>query len=140
MVCFFQLFFIKCSNNFFILEIINNICLWHCIFNFFNYKNFFRPIWSISFSQNVLYFDILAWSPTWNLWSLSLTSLLKSIYIYIYIYIIYNINRLHFNCSMIWWYGFLYSFTISSNLSIHAFFKIYLLIAYQLNQHPKYCF
>ena len=53
LISFLQFFFIKTSNNFFTIKIINYICPWNCIFNFFNYKNFFRPIWCVSFSKNI---------------------------------------------------------------------------------------
>ena len=56
LISLLQVFFIKCSNNFFTIEIINNICPWNCIFNFTNNKNFFRPIWCISFSKNIFVF------------------------------------------------------------------------------------
>ena len=51
-----QFFFIKCSNDFFTITIINNISPWDCILNFFNHKNSFRPIWSIALSKNFFVF------------------------------------------------------------------------------------
>ena len=56
LISLLQFFFIKCSNNFFTIEIINNICPWNYIFNFFNYKNLFRTICYISFSKNIFVF------------------------------------------------------------------------------------
>ena len=53
---FLQLFFIKTSSKWFTIQIINNICLRDCIFNFANKKNFFWPIWSVSFINNILVF------------------------------------------------------------------------------------
>ena len=70
--CFLQFFFIKRSNYFFTINIINTICQWCYIFHFINYKKFFRP----SYFRNLffrplaklfLYFDILILSPTLNL-------------------------------------------------------------------------
>ena len=101
MICFFQFFFVQCSNNFFSIKIINNISIWHSIFNFFNHKNFFRPIWNVT-------------SPILNLGSLLLISLLESIYVFHFTsagFILFDI-----------WYLLLYLLTISSNLSIYKFF------------------
>ena len=101
MICLWQFFFIKRSNNFFSIKVFPDISPRNNVFNFFNNKNFFRPIASVSFTKNVFtfwysymsYFDILIWSPTSNLASLSLFSTIKSINVYI--------SRLHFNGSMI---------------------------------------
>ena len=42
--------------------ITNNIWPWYSIFNFFDYNNFFRPIWSVTFCKKTLiFFDILTW-------------------------------------------------------------------------------
>ena len=46
-------FSLKCSNNFSTTEVINNVCPWNCIFNFFNYKNFFRAVSCVSFNKNI---------------------------------------------------------------------------------------
>ena len=54
------------------------------------------------------YFDILTWSPTWNLGTLSLTSLLKSIYVLSIISIDFIL--------IVLWYVLMYSLTVSSNL------------------------
>ena len=80
LVCLLQFVFLKCYNNFFIFNIIDNICTWNCIFNFSNYKSFFRLICSISLSEFILHFDIQTWSSTRNLWYLSLIFLPKSVY------------------------------------------------------------
>ena len=58
-ICFLQFFFIKASNNFFVLKIINNIWSWPGVFNFFTHKNLFRSIWNRAFCKVFLYFDIL---------------------------------------------------------------------------------
>ena len=109
LICFLQFFFLNCSNNIFTIKINNNICPWNWIFNFANYKNLFRPIRSISFSKNVFVFYIFTWSLVLNLGSLALLFFPKSIYI------IFNINRVHFNCSVIC--VLLYLSTISSSSS-----------------------
>ena len=51
-----QFFFIKCSKNFFTIKITNNKCPQSSVFNFFNYKIFFKPIGIISFSKNAFIF------------------------------------------------------------------------------------
>ena len=76
---FLQFFFVKRSNSFFSVRIINNICPWHSMLNFFNHIIFFRPIWNIPFAKFFLYFDILS---VLNLGSLWLISLLESINIF----------------------------------------------------------
>ena len=53
MICFLQFFFIKWSSNLFAIKDINNIYPWLGIFNFFNHKNLFRPIWSVTFYKNI---------------------------------------------------------------------------------------
>ena len=54
---FLQFFILKRSNNFFTVEIINNICPWHSIFNLFNHKSFFRQILSGIFCKIVFLFQ-----------------------------------------------------------------------------------
>ena len=109
LICFLQFFLIKHSNNFFTFKITNNICAWVCVFNFFNHKNFFRPIQNISFSKIFLYLETLTWSPTLNLESLSLTYL--------------SLTSTGFNIIVLW-YVLLYSFTISFNLLMYTLFDI----------------
>ena len=54
-----------------------------------------------------LYFHILAWSPTWNIVSLSLTCLIELIYTLFLRSTVFIL--------IVLWYVLLYSFTISSN-------------------------
>ena len=83
MICFLKFIFVKRSNNFFSNKIINSLCPRHSIFNFFNHKNYFRPIWSVTFCKNILiYFDILALLPILNFGFLSVISSLESIYVF----------------------------------------------------------
>ena len=97
LICFFQLFFIKYSNNLSTIKIVINICSWDCISNFTNYKNFFRPAWSISFSKNVFL-----------IWFFYMIIKLKFRVFIIRINVVFNIiarlniNRFHFNCSMVY--------------------------------------
>ena len=87
-------FFVKLSDNFFTVKMTNNICPRHSIFNFFNYKNFFRPIWNVSLCKKFFYFDILTWSSILNLGTLSLFFIPKSM---AWLYL----ARLYFDCAMI---------------------------------------
>ena len=91
--------------------------LWNSIFNFFNNKNFFTPIRKVTnFAIMFLYFDILAWLPTSNLGSLSLSSTPKSIYVLDFTWIGFILVVL---CVL--WYSLL---TILPNLSIYTFCDI----------------
>ena len=56
LICFWQFFFVKSSNNFFSIKIINNICQRHNVFNFLNQKHFFWPIWNVTFCKNIFTF------------------------------------------------------------------------------------
>ena len=56
LICSVQFFFIKRSNNFFTVKITNNTSPWHIFFNFCNQKDFFMPIWSITFCKNIFVF------------------------------------------------------------------------------------
>ena len=58
------------ATSFFSFKITNKIYPRNSIINFFNHKNFFRPVWIIAFCKNFFYFDILTLSPTINLGSL----------------------------------------------------------------------
>ena len=94
--CFLQFFFKKGSNSFFTIKITNNICPWNNIFNFLNYKNFFRRIWSVCFSKNVfvlLYPDMIT--------NFKFRIFIINFFTKVNIRIIFNINWLHFNCSVI---------------------------------------
>ena len=108
-------FFVQCFNNLFSVKIINKICPRHSIFKCFNYKNFLRPIWSVTLEKTFSYFDILTISPILNLGYLSLNFLLESVYV------------LDFTLTgfilIVLCYVLLYLFTISSNLSIYTFFE-----------------
>ena len=104
MICLLQFLFIKCSNNFFTIKITNNICWRNNVFECYNHKNFFGPIWSISCSKYVWYFDILTWSPTLNLGS-SLLFFNK-----INIFASLPINRLPFDSATICITVFIHSF------------------------------
>ena len=53
---FLHFFFAKSSNNSFAVRIVNNVSPRHSIFNFFNHKNFFRPIWSVTFRKKLFMF------------------------------------------------------------------------------------
>ena len=92
------------------------MCPWSSVFDFCVHRSFFLPIWSVSFSENVFVFDILIWSPTLNLGSLSLLFLPESNY------------RLFLTSAgfivIVLWYILLYLFPISSNLSIYTFYDI----------------
>ena len=95
-------------------EIMNNTCPGNIIFNFCDYKNFFRPIWSISFSKKVSvfwYYNMIT-----NLKFRIFIILLESIYV--------SFLKLTGFILIVLWYFLLYSFTISSNLSIYTFFDI----------------
>ena len=56
LILFLQIFFVKRSNSFFPIKIINNKRPRYSIFSFFNHKNFFRPIWSVTFGKNIFLF------------------------------------------------------------------------------------
>ena len=64
-------FLIKCSNNFFTIEISNETCLWYIIFYFFNHKDFLGAISSVVLHKNTFVFwycciinnfDIIYWA------------------------------------------------------------------------------
>ena len=113
LIYFLQFIFIKSSNNLFSIKIINNICPRRSIFNFFNHKNFFRPIWSITFCKNIF---MLWYSPILNWGSLSLISLLEPIYVFFFTSTSFILILL--------WYLLLYLLTASSNLSIYTFLTL----------------
>ena len=106
------------------------MCPWNCIFNFFNYKNLFRPVWCVSFSKNIFVFINYNTITNFEFRLLVITFFLKiNIYIYIYIYILYLTSTGFI--FIVLRYVLLYSRTISSNLLIYTFFDTevtYLLI------------
>ena len=123
LISLLQFFFIKCSNNFFTIEIINNICSWNSIFYFTNNKTFFRPVWCVSFSKNVFVF--------WN--SYMITNFKFRIFTInfftrVNICIIFNIYRFYLSCSVICIVVFIYInflkelFLNSLPLTTHIFF------------------
>ena len=89
MICFLQFLFIKSSNNFIPVKIINKISPWDSIFNFFNQKMFFKPIWSVTFCKNIFIF--------W--YSNNITNSKPRILINICVNICvwFYVNRFHFN-------------------------------------------
>ena len=116
MIYFLQFYFVVLSNNFFAITITNNISPRHSIFNFFNLKNFFRPIWSITFTKlckNIFTF--------W--YSNMITNFKFSIFLIIF-FIKFNIcawhyiNKLHFICSMICIVVFIYNIILFINIQI----------------------
>ena len=116
LICPLLFFFIKCSNNFFTIKIINNICPSNCIFNFTTNKKFFRPVWCVSFIKNIFVF--------WNSYviiNFKFRIFIINFFLWIDLCIIFYINRFHLNCSMI---CIIISPTMSSNLSIYTFFDI----------------
>ena len=57
-------YLIKCSNNFFTVEINTIIWPWYNIFYFFDHKNVFWPIWRGVFFKNI--FKFFPWLSTLN--------------------------------------------------------------------------
>ena len=115
LICFLQFVFAKYFNKVFSIKIINEICLRYSIFNFFNHKNLFRPIWSVNFAKATLYFDILKLSQILSLRFLLLTFLLESINVF-------DLRSSGVALDVVW-YVLLCLLTISSNLSIYTFFE-----------------
>ena len=56
LIWYLQFILVKRSKIFFSFKMTNNICPRNSVFNFFNDKNFFRPIWNIAFCKNVSVF------------------------------------------------------------------------------------
>ena len=112
LICFFQFFFVKCPNSFFVFKIIHGICPQNNILTFCNHKNLFRPIWNKPIYKNVFIFCYIF--IFFDVGYFSLISLLESIYV------------LDFTSAgfilIVLWYVLLYLWTRSSNLSIYAFF------------------
>ena len=108
LICFLQFFFIKRYNNFFTFKITNSTCPWHSVFNLFNYKNFFRPIWNTAYCKNVFIF----WYFN-NITNFKLRIFIINFFTTVNICVWFYINKLYFYCAMI---------CIASNLSIYTFF------------------
>ena len=96
LTCFLQFVFVKCSNNIFFIKIINNIRPRHSIFNFFNHKNFFRPIWSVTFCKNIFIFWFSNIINSFKFW-IFIISFFSIINICVWFYI----SRFRFNYAMI---------------------------------------
>ena len=110
----FTILFVKCSNNFFSIKIINNICPWHTSFVFFNHKNFFRLIWIITFYRSIF---IFLYS---NIISFKFRIFILNFFTRVNICASFYINRLHVNCYM---YYYIYILTISCTLSKQTFIE-----------------
>ena len=82
------------------------------IFNFFNHKLFFRPIWSIAFRKIVFIFWYSNTITNFKFWVFII-----SFFIRISLCVWFYINRFHFNCAII---CIIILLTILSNLSIVA--------------------
>ena len=93
---FFLMFFAilcKCSNNFFSVKIINNICPQHSYFNFFNYKNFWRPIWGVTFSKKNFF-----WYS--NNSNFKFRNFIINFFSRASIRVWFYLNRFHFSCAI----------------------------------------
>ena len=56
-ISFFQFFSVmRFTNNFFTIKTTNNICPQNSIFNFYNDKSFFQPIWKVIFCKESFLF------------------------------------------------------------------------------------
>ena len=114
-ICFLQFFFVKRSKNFFTIEITNDICPQHNIFNFCNVKHFFWPTWNTAFCKNVFLFRY-SYMITNFKFRTFLTTFFIKVNIYAYISAVFIL--------MVLWYVLLSLITMSSNLSIDTFFNI----------------
>ena len=92
---FLLFFFVKTSSNFCTIQVTNNITPQNCIFNPTNNKNFFWPIWSVSFSKNVFLFG-----NSNMVTNFKFRIFLVTIVVVFRIRIICNVNRFHFDGSM----------------------------------------
>ena len=111
-----QFFFKKRSNNLFFVKITNNICPRRCVFKFCNHKNFFRPIWSVTFCKNVS-----IWPYSNNIINFKFRIFIINPFTKSNLCNWFYINRVDFNFL---WYVLLYIFPLSSNLLIYSFFDI----------------
>ena len=91
-----QLFFVKSSNNSFVVKIINNIIPRHNIFNFFNHENFFGTIWSVTLSKNVFTF----WYSK-NITNFNFRIFFIILFSRVNICAWFYISSFHFNCTII---------------------------------------
>ena len=96
LICFLQFFFITRSINFFSIKIINNMCLSHSIFNFFNYRNFFRPIRSVTLCKNVFIFGYPNYITNFKFRTFTINFFTR-----VNICVWFYISRFHFNCTMV---------------------------------------
>ena len=95
-IFFFDVFAIlccKCSNNFFSVKIMNNICPQHSYFNFFNYKNFLRPIWGVTFSKKIFF-----WYS--NNSNFKFRNFIINFFSRASICVWFYLNRFHFSCAI----------------------------------------
>ena len=128
MIFIFQFFFTKRSKNLFAIKFSHYMPQWHSIFNFFDHKNFFWPIWSTTFGKN----DFIFW------YSYMATNL-KLMIIFIIFCTRVNVcawlcvNRLQPGFILIvLWYVLLRLLTISANLSLNTFFYAEVIYLYIL--------
>lgn len=105
--------FIKCSNNFFIVNITNGICPRYSVFDFLITKTFSNQLGVQPLAKMFLCFDSLTQPATLASGSLSLRSTSKSIYVLIWISISFLL--------IVLWCMLLFLSTISSNLWTYTF-------------------
>ena len=116
LICFWQFFFVKSSNNFFSIKIINNICQRHNVFNFLNQKHFFWPIWNVTFCKNIFTF----WYSK-KITNFKFKIFIVNVFTRINICTWFYINTFRFGCTMTCIVVFF--FTIWYNLPIYKFFE-----------------
>ena len=137
MVCLSQFFFIKRPKYFpafqFTIKAINDIHPWYCIFHFFNNKNFFWPVWSVTLCQNIF----VLW------YSYMMTNFKFRISIFVFKYSTYR-SKYGLDLTsvalllIVLWNMLLYLPTISSNLSICMFwYCTYIFIDFVLKSSNK---
>ena len=107
LIYFLQFFFIKSSNNFFTIKIINNMCNGAVFLASLITKAFLDQFGVYPLAKTFLYFFYII--TNFNFWIFII-----EINIAFSIITRLNTNRFHFNCSMVC--IAVYSFTISSNL------------------------
>ena len=56
MICYLQVLFIKCCNNFITIKMFCHMFPLYSVFNFFKNKHFLRPIWTVAFWKNIFIF------------------------------------------------------------------------------------
>ena len=89
------MFFVKYSTNLFSIRIVNNICPWHSIFNFLTHKNFFRPIWSVTFWKNIFIVQYSNKMANFKIWIFIINFFTR-----VNICVLFYISRFHFDCVM----------------------------------------